>query len=88
MLTLNERKRASADFRRVHLWFNKTGKQQELFSIKVHFTHDYLFEGVAVITAVKQHVIEKQENTRAEAARVFKHSKSVNERSVSGSSHF
>jgi len=88
MLTLNEEKGASADFRRVHLWFNKTGKEQELFSIKVLFTHDYLLEGVAVMTTVKQHVIEKQENTTAEASRDFKHSKSVNERSVSRSSHF
>jgi len=60
----------------------------ELFSIKVLFTHDYLLEGAAVMSKIKQRVSEKEEDSRAEAARVFEHSNSADEQSVSSSSHF
>lgn len=52
------------------------------------FTHDYLLEGAAVMSKIKQRVSEKEEDSRAEAARVFEHSNSADEQSVSSSSHF
>jgi hypothetical protein len=46
-------KRVNAEFRRVQLWFNKIIKKLELFALITMFKHDYLFESVAIMTAVK-----------------------------------
>jgi len=40
------------------------------------------------MATIKQHVVGKEEDSRSEAARVFKHGNALDERSVSRSSHF
>lgn len=45
-------KGANADFKPFQMWFNKIIKSLE-FSVRILFTHDYLFEKFAIMTANK-----------------------------------